>query len=310
MAHARRSCASPRSSPRRPALRSRGRVSGSRAPRGRRLRCAVCSSSMSGVGASPRATIRSPRRTPAAAAGPPSWTPRTSNPSRCGRPTARRSSRAARGGAIATPSRGRSVAWPLARAAIALGHCGVEVHGEDQPGLHADGVEPEQTALEVEQRRARGPARQRRGVLDRPGDPAPARSAQAAPGARDKAVGDPQATAAGVRHGEDRLAQDGRGRVGGERDRRGVTGLDDEHGKVEVGVEAGNRGRALTGVGEGHRDLIRGRVLRRPPRAPSAGARGRGRRSAPGRARSPPPYRCPTPGPAQRCSGHTGRRRL
>ena len=125
-------------------------------------------------------TIRSPRRTPATAAGPPSWTPRTSSPSRSGRPTARRSSRAARGGAMATPSRGRSAAWPLARAATRSATAASRRNGEDQSALHADRVEAEQAALEIEQRRARGAARQRRGVLDRPGDAAPARAAQTA----------------------------------------------------------------------------------------------------------------------------------
>src|SRR4051794_34726617 len=61
-------------------------------------------------------TRRSPRSTPAAAAGVPSCTPLTSRPSRWESPTAARILRAARAGASAMPSRGRSVAFPPASA--------------------------------------------------------------------------------------------------------------------------------------------------------------------------------------------------
>ena len=250
-----------------------------------------------------------PRRRPPGC--PPGRRGRAVRRDRAGRPRgAARARRAA--GRAPRRAAGGSVAWPLARAAIALGHRGVEGDGEDQPGLHADRVEPEQAALEVEQRRARGPARQRRGVLDRPGDPAPARPAQAAPGARDEAVGDPQTATAGVSHAR---GPPGPGRGAGASGASGIAGaspvVDAEHGKVEVGVEAGDRGRALTRRRRTSTVISSARASgAAAPPAPGAGARARGRRSAPGRARSPPPCRCPSPGPARRCSGRSGRRRL
>ena len=82
--------------------------------------------------------------------------------------------RAWRGGASATPNRGRPAASPRASASTRARTACVGGHGEDQPALAADGVEPEQAPGGVDERPAGGAARQRRGVLDRAADAAPA----------------------------------------------------------------------------------------------------------------------------------------
>ena len=56
---------------------------------------------------------------------------------------------------------------------------GVGGQREDQPAVHAHGVDPEQAAVAVDERAAGRPARQRRGVLERAADPAAARPAEA-----------------------------------------------------------------------------------------------------------------------------------
>ena len=78
---------------------------------------------MPSTSAPPAATIRSPRSIPARSAGLSASTSRTSRPSRSGRPTARRSRLATRGGATATPSRCGVGALPRAssRAAAPAG---------------------------------------------------------------------------------------------------------------------------------------------------------------------------------------------
>ena len=149
-------------------------------------------------------TSRSPRSSPARPAGLSSTTPRTSRPSRSGRPTAARMRRAARGGAIATPSRGRLRAGAGGERLGAAAHRGVGGQREDQAALDPDRVEAEQPALGVDQRAARRAARQRRGVLDRAADAPPARPAERAPGRGDEAEGGAQPAPAGVGEREHR----------------------------------------------------------------------------------------------------------
>ncbi len=104
---------------------------------------------------------------PAPAAGLPSSTPRTSRPSRSGRPTARRMRRATRGGATATPSRGGCGCLAAAKPRRALLDGRGGRHREDQAAVEAHGVQPEQASLGVDERTARRAARKRGGVLDR-----------------------------------------------------------------------------------------------------------------------------------------------
>ena len=114
--------------------------------------------------------------------------------------------RAARGWASATPRRGRALDSPRASASTRAWRAGVGRDGEDQAALAADGVEPEQAAVGVDERAARGAARERRGVLDRARDAAPARAAERAAGGGDEPERRAQAVAAGVGEREHRRA--------------------------------------------------------------------------------------------------------
>ena len=130
----------------------------------------------------PARTIRSPRASPARSAGLSSTTPRTSRPSRSGQPDG-----AAQAPRVAGRRERHAEPWAPGRLAARerrdpRAQRLVGGHGEDQPALAADGVEPEQVPGEVDERAARGAARQRRGVLDRAADAAPARPAEAAAG--------------------------------------------------------------------------------------------------------------------------------
>ena len=157
----------------------------------------------------PAATSRSPRCRPAAVgrAARLDAAHEQARRARAGRPRraacAPRAAARARGRAAAAPAprRGRA-RRSRARSAASAGSAST------QPALHAHRVEPEQPALGVDERAARGAARQRRRVLDRAADAAPARPAERAAGRGDEAERRAQAAAAGV--GEREHGQAGR----------------------------------------------------------------------------------------------------
>ena len=103
-------------------------------------------------------------------------------------------------------------------------------------------VDAEQPTVGVEQRAARAAARQRRGVLDRAGDPPAARAAEAAGGRGDEARRDAQAATAGVAEREHEPPDlDGRaGSSGAHSTGSIVAGVDLDHGDVEVGIGPGD----------------------------------------------------------------------
>ena len=128
---------------------------------------------------------------------------------------ARRRERRRRAAAAPAPRRAPS-ASTAPRSAASAGQ------REHQPALHAHRVEPQQPALGVDQRPAGGAARQRRRVLDRAADAAPARAAERAAGRGDQAEGRAQPAAAGVGEREHGLAgpRRPRGPPGSQRDGR------------------------------------------------------------------------------------------
>jgi hypothetical protein len=86
------------------------------------------------------------------------------------------------------PGRRERDAEPRPRGLLAAGervdavaHGTVGRHGEDQAAVAADGVEAEQAPRRVDERPARGAARERRRVLDRAADPPAPGTAEGAP---------------------------------------------------------------------------------------------------------------------------------
>ena len=226
------------------------------------------------------ATIRSPRSIPAASAGLPSSTPRTSRPSRSGRPTERRSLRATWGGAMAMPSRGRRGASPRPSASTRRRSAASAGQRQDQAAVHAHGVDADQPAVGVDQRAAGRSARERRGVLDRAADAAAARPAERAARRRHEPERRAQPAAAGVGEREHDACRS-RARPRSAHSTGGAspvsTAID---GDVGVDVDAGDRAGLAAPVA---------RTRRRPPRRA-----GCARSSAPARRRRRPPSRVPS----------------
>ena len=154
-------------------------------------------------------TIRSPPRSPARPAGESSWTSRTSRPSRSGRPTDRRSWRAARPGTRPTPRYRREVDSPRDRASTRGPQVGVGGQGQVEALAQAVGVDAEEAAVGVDHRSARRALGHGRGVLDAARHPPAPRSPERPSDRRDLAERDPQAPPAGVGQGEDDRAHRG-----------------------------------------------------------------------------------------------------
>ncbi len=186
---------------------------------------------------------------PAAAAGLPSATERTSTPvalrqaDRAAQAPrdARRRDRDAEAHAARAPRRSTGARRASAR-------CSLGRDRDDQPAVEPDRVQAEQPPVEVDQRAAAGAARQRGGVLDAAGDRAPARAAEVAARRRHEPGRGAQAAPAAVRERDHRRADRRRRDV-----RLPFDGLD------VAGVDA----RPRRGRGRGRR-RPRGRVSRRP----------------------------------------------
>ena len=117
-------------------------------------------------------------------------------------------------------------------------------NGQDQAAVDAHRVDPEQPASAVDERPAGGSARQRGRVLDRPGDPPPARAPEAAGAGRHEPRRDAQAAPARVgerEHGSGRSAATRV--VFGPLDRLDLAGVDVDHRDVEIVVARPARGR-------------------------------------------------------------------
>ncbi len=136
-------------------------------------------------------------------------------------------------------------------------------HGEDQPAVESDGVEPEQPPLDVDERAAGGAAREWRGVLDRAADAAAARAAEAAPRGGHEAERRAQAAPAGIGEREHGLPGahrlDGVGLPG---DGRRVAGVDGDDRDVEVGIRARHAAERDLAVGAPHGDLLAAQHVR------------------------------------------------
>src|SRR5829696_2511124 len=136
-------------------------------------------------------------------------------------------------------------------------------HREDEPAVEPQAVHAEQVAVRAGKRPARRSARQRRGVLDRAADPAAARAPEAARARRHEAERRAQAAAARVGERHDGRADRRLGAaLGLPANAWRVTGVDAEHGEVEVGVRAGDRRERAPAVGEDDGDLFAPDVVR------------------------------------------------
>ena len=196
---------------------------------------------------------------PAASAGEPSSTPRTSTPSSSGRPTDRRSRRATCAGATAIPSRGRSRRLAAPERLDPRPERGVRRQGEVEPLAHPVGVEPDQRAVRVQQRRSGRAGREGRRVLQRAGDAPAARPAERALHGRDEPERDARAAGRRGGGGEHRGPDRGRGRRPRDRRDAGRVGLDDRQVAVPVDALDGAAGGAAVGEADG--DLATAEVV-------------------------------------------------
>ena len=252
--------ARPRPCARRCRARSSARACRPRPARRRAPRTAA--STRVEVAVPPAPTIRSPRSSPARSAALPASTARTSTPSRSGRPTARRSRRATRGGAIATPSRAR-----LRRAR--RGRAPRRARATDVSAGSAR-IRPAstRTALIPSRRPSTsisGPPDDPRGsgavCSIAPADPAPARAPEAARGRGHEPGRDAQAAAAGVGEREHRAPDRHCASVVGPLDRLDLARVDLDHGEVEVLIGAEHAAALRAAVGERDRHLVVAKVV-------------------------------------------------
>ena len=162
-----------------------------------------------GVGDSglPADTIRSPASMPAAGRALPSSTPRTSTPSRSGRPTERRSRRATWFGAIATPSADARRGLAATERIDPGLERGISRKREVEALTDPVGVEPDQPSRPVDERSTGRAGGKRRGVLDAARDPPAAWAAERARDRRHEAERHAHAAAVGRRDAEDRVAE-------------------------------------------------------------------------------------------------------